>query len=129
MKKCDYSKERGDRTSKLFFDLAYSGFLFTRKVLSLMVCIVLFTSLFAGEVFLNSQIVYADSNGTCGGSLTWYFTTATGNLTITGTGTMTDYGLGSAPWYPLRASITSLTLSSSITTIGKYAFGGCNKIT
>ncbi|MDR1101324.1 MAG: leucine-rich repeat domain-containing protein, partial [Clostridiales bacterium] len=93
----------------------------------------MFTSLFAGEVFLNSQIVYADSSGSCGSGLTWKFTTATSNLTIafsgTGTGIMTNYSSGGAPWYSLSSSITSLTLSPGMTTIGNGAFYYCTQLT
>jgi hypothetical protein len=125
-------REREDKTSTLFFSLTdYSGFLFAKKLTSLVVSIILVTSLFAGGVFLRPQIVHAadDANGECGTSLTWVFTGATGNLTISGTGAMAHYDMGGAPWYSFRTSITSLTLNPGITTISNHAFYSCTALT
>nr|MCR5819437.1 leucine-rich repeat domain-containing protein [Bacteroidaceae bacterium] len=65
---------------------------------------------------------------TCGDGLTWDLTD--GVLTITydgeGTGVMNDYTTGTAPWYENRADITSIVIPSGVTSIGDYAFEGCN---
>ncbi|MCR5044941.1 MAG: leucine-rich repeat domain-containing protein, partial [Bacteroidaceae bacterium] len=65
---------------------------------------------------------------TCGDGLTWDLTD--GVLTITydgeGTGAMADYTTGTAPWYENRADITSIVIPSGVTSIGDYAFEGCN---
>jgi len=49
-------------------------------------------------------------------------------LTISGTGAMQDFIIGSAPWYGARNSITSLTINNGVTSIGNYAFIYCDKI-
>ncbi len=60
------------------------------------------------------------TNGSCGTNATWSY--ADGTLTISGTGTMSDYNARSAPWYPLNQEITTVVIESGITSIGKYAF-------
>lgn len=65
--------------------------------------------------------------GTCGVSLKWSFL---GNhkLYIYGTGAMTDYTSGSAPWFGERDEITEVILSEGVTGIGAYAFENCKEI-
>ena len=65
------------------------------------------------------------SSGSCGSNLTWSF--SGGVLTISGTGSMTDYGsaaVGSsrtaAPWDNL--AVKSLVVNSGVTSIGNTAF-------
>ena len=93
----------------------------------------------------------AEASGTCGGNLSWTLTEA-GVLTISGTGEMSNYSeLYTAPWYSHKAEIRmivveegvtsignrafrdlehvlSVTLPSSLKTIGKYAFVNCLKL-
>ena len=70
--------------------------------------------------------VFAQS-GTCGANLTWNLTN--GVLTISGSGAMTDYKAGAAPWYSYRSSITSVTIGNSVTSIGSQAFRNCSGLT
>ena len=95
--------------------------------------------------------IYAQS-GTCGNNLTWNLNAETGVLTISGTGTMTDYVWDPAPWrsytsiiktviindgvtsigksaFSYCSSLTSLTIPNSVTSIGYYAFEGCSSLT
>ena len=67
------------------------------------------------------------ASGTCGDNLTWELND--GTLTISGTGSMKDYGWGNAPWYPYEAEIKSTIIGDSVTSIGKYAFYGCTGLT
>ncbi len=66
-------------------------------------------------------------SGSCGENLTWTLD-SDGVLTISGTGEMTNYSYYSVPWYSNRSTIKVLSLSSSITNIGDYAFYGCNNL-
>lgn len=43
-------------------------------------------------------------SGTCGTTLTWTLD-ASGDLTISGSGNMSNYSSNDAPWYPYRAVI------------------------
>lgn len=63
-------------------------------------------------------------SGTCGANLTWSFDEATGTLTISGTGPMTDYdGISSfAPWYGLRDVMQNAVIEKGVTSIGANAF-------
>ena len=70
----------------------------------------------------------AAKTGTCGDDLTWTLDDE-GILTISGTGTMYDYSVGSpAPWYPLLEDILSIVLEDGITNIGDAAFRECTNL-
>lgn len=58
--------------------------------------------------------------GTCGESLQWTLTKQ-GSLIITGTGAMSDYQQGRAPWSKASA-IRAVSLTEGVTSIGTYAF-------
>lgn len=63
--------------------------------------------------------------GTCGTNLVWQV--KDGVLTISGTGTMTDYDSNEAPWYYWDP--TSAVITDGVVYIGKWAFDICNKLT
>ena len=49
---------------------------------------------------------FATYSGTCGTNVNWSLDTSTGELTISGTGAMTDYSYGNwAPWYDYKDTI------------------------
>lgn len=65
-------------------------------------------------------------SGTCGPNLSWDYTN--GVLTISGSGTMTDYSSGSnTPWGSLRTNILRIDLPDGLTSIGSHAFEECKK--
>lgn len=72
------------------------------------------------------------TSGNCGApgneeNVTWNFDSATGTLTISGTGAMADYDIF-PEWSisePKRNSITKIVIGFGITQIGKNAFYGC----
>lgn len=85
----------------------------------------------APETVVNTDgTVYS---GTCGDNLTWELDTATGVLTISGTGEMGTYYWNtfgsSAPWYDYRSYIQTLVISDGVTSIGKAAFYLCTSMT
>ena len=68
----------------------------------------------------------------CANAWAWsnddYEITGTGSnltLTIKGSGEMTDFSSGGAPWYTNRTNITSIVITDGITHVGTYAFQGC----
>ena len=76
----------------------------------------------------NSGYDYILKSGSCGESLHWALD-SDGLLTIGGDGEMTDYSdYSSLPWTPLQTMIRNVTISNSVTSIGSYAFAGCNKL-
>ena len=88
-------------------------------MLSLVVTIAILTIF--GGVAVSADATVIDS-GSCGDNIT-YTLYSDGLMEITGTGAMTDYFYGSeAPWYDYSADITSVTISSGITHIGKNSF-------
>jgi len=66
----------------------------------------------------------ADMAGTCGENLTWSLS-EDGVLTVTGTGAMTDFAPGEAPWAAHTETIRKVAVQSGATRIGSYAFAGC----
>ncbi|MBR3704977.1 MAG: leucine-rich repeat protein [Oscillospiraceae bacterium] len=62
--------------------------------------------------------------GTCGEDLTWTLT-EDGQLSINGTGEMSAFGEGAAPWSGSREKITKVVIASGVTGIGANAFAGC----
>lgn len=71
--------------------------------------------------------VFAATSGSCGDSLTWSY--SGGVLTINGTGDMSNYTAGSAPWYNYRTDVNIIRLSSGVKKIGDYAFYDFSSIT
>ena len=69
---------------------------------------------------------HADS-GTCGDNLTW--TLENGVLTISGTGQMWDYDIWGENPVPWDNALKSVVISEGVTSVGCYAFYGCNELT
>lgn len=56
----------------------------------------------------------------CGDDLTWSL--ENGVLTVTGTGDMWDFGIGTQPWASHRKEIQTVVLSEGVTSVGEDAF-------
>lgn len=68
-------------------------------------------------------------SGTCGTNLTWVLDSE-GILTISGTGAMTNWSTySSVPWYSNNTSVETVVICSGVTSIGKYAFYFCTRLT
>ncbi len=68
-------------------------------------------------------------SGTCGNDITWTFDDSTGELLITGTGTMKDYQSKNSPWEAYEGDIKSVVIGSGVTTIGENLFYNCDNLT
>lgn len=73
--------------------------------------------------------------GNCGASgheseVTWVLTGTSPNYTLTifGSGAMADYEPVDRPWNLKRAEITSVVIEDGVTSIGNYAFNGCENL-
>ncbi len=93
----------------------------------------------------------SDDSGICGVGVSYTFDSATGTLTVTGTGNMFDFNTDNPPWANYRdkiktislenagsvgefafekcTALTALTISDSVTSVGRYAFSGCTSLT
>ena len=80
------------------------------------------------ESYSSLSIATVTASGSCGENLTWVLTDE-GELTILGTGAMTDYESHSAPWFSYKDDIKTVTINPGVTTIGKYAIGDCSNLT
>lgn len=102
-----------------------------RRILSalLALCMVL-TWLPAAALAAASPV----TSGTCGPTATWNFDSSNGTLTISGTGSMTDFSYSassgsSSPWYAYHDVIKTVTIADGITSIGNRAFADHEALT
>ncbi|MDO4650429.1 MAG: leucine-rich repeat protein [Eubacteriales bacterium] len=66
--------------------------------------------------------------GSCGDNLTWQVT-VDHVLKISGTGDMRGFsGASEVPWKDAKDTILAVEMEEGMTSIGAYAFSGCNKI-
>lgn len=76
------------------------------------------------------SMVEVDLSGNCGAGLTWEFDTETYTLKISGSGEMTNYSSAKVvPWNVYAKAIETVILPNEQTTIGTYAFYGCENLT
>ena len=74
-----------------------------------------------------SALAGFDTEGQCGDDMYWKFDE--GTLGITGEGDMWDYDLKKkSPWTVFSGEIKKVVFAPGITSIGSYAFSGCDKI-
>jgi len=67
-------------------------------------------------------------SGTCGTNLNWVLEDS-GELTISGSGAMTDYYSIDAPWYSYKSQIKTVVVEDGVTSIGARAFYSCYALT
>ncbi len=68
-------------------------------------------------------------SGTCGENLTWSFDEATGTLTISGTGEMTNWeNTEDVPWYLHSTNVKTVNVGDGVTSIGDFAFAFCDNL-
>lgn len=83
------------------------------------------SNVIAYEIFYN----YGQTKGQCGENAFWSFDEETGELIITGTGSMTDYSSSMIPWYNFVSDIKKVTIENGITSISEAAFANCTSLT
>ena len=84
----------------------------------------LFTFLLALVTSVGLMNAAVDDSGSCGANVTYSFNGATGAMTITGTGPMTDFAsISEVPWNSYRDDITSVTITDGVTSVGSNSFG------
>ena len=76
------------------------------------------------------MVASADDSGSCGEDVTYTYVESTHTLTISGSGAMRDYSsFGSAPWTNYRKQIAEAIIEDGVSSIGDWAFYGCNGLT
>lgn len=73
---------------------------------------------------IDATFAITDS-GTCGDNLTWSLDRETKQLTIIGSGEMTNYS-NSGPW--VSSDVYTIILPEGLTHIGNHAFSSCDKV-
>ena len=66
------------------------------------------------------------TSGSCGDDMTWSFDTASGKLTISGSGAMDDFDV--QPWGRWTKEIKSVSFGENVRSIAAYAFSGCSAL-
>ena len=88
-----------------------------RYSLLILTALFLISTLFVVPVFADKP-----TGGTCGDALTWEMDTATGTLTVSGTGEMTNYASFERPWKRLNFDVTTLIIEEGVTNVSDCAF-------
>lgn len=91
----------------------------------------LFVTIIIAFIFAVSLPVSAETlSFTAGPNATASLDTETGLMTISGSGSMTDYAGSWSPWYNdiYSSKIKTVVIDSGITGIGKHSFYGCEKL-
>ena len=89
----------------------------------------LLTSLFSKQPVAQAEEIAetpVTPSGVCGTDVTWEYSEDTNTLTISGSGAMTSYAYGTAPWYSYAGKINKVIVSNEITSISAGAFYGFN---
>ena len=84
----------------------------------------------------DGDVIASGECGKNGDNLTWVLT-GDGTLTISGSGEMANYArtwrgekqYTTAPWDGYQEQMTAVVVESGVTSIGRYAFYGCNSLT
>lgn len=82
------------------------------------------------DLQLFSKVAAADelaATGTCGKNVNYSYNSSTGELFISGTGEMNDYGYYDSPFS--GSDIKSVVIENGVTSIGRYAFLECYSLT
>ena len=87
--------------------------------------IIILTIAFLSSVLMCAN-VFAAASGRCGDSITWTLDDS-GNLTLSGSGEMWNYGIVTSPFKDY--GIKTVTIGDGITSIGDYAFYSCRGLT
>ena len=90
----------------------------------------MYDALKGGEQGKNAEYLKGETySGECGTNVTWNLDTSTGLLNISGNGEMCSYtSYDSYPWYSYRSQIKKVVISKGVTSIGDYAFYGCESL-
>ena len=98
-----------------------------KTITKLLIHILCFVLLFFGsETKVNAAEEVA--SGEYGENATWTLTDD-GVFTVSGTGTMTDFGFGKMPWQSYKADIIHLVINEGITSVETHAFYQCENMT
>ena len=73
-----------------------------------------------GDVKETASVQKLTASGVCGDNATWEYNN--GTLTISGTGSIYNYEQLKSPWESFRSSIRELVVEEGITSLGVYAF-------
>ena len=87
---------------------------------------------FANSISFEAIDAPVNSSGSCGDHLIWSFDSATGTVTITGTGPMWDYSwddYSNQSPFDATQTITSAVIGEGVTSIGAWFFDDCHNLT
>ena len=93
----------------------------TKKLLAILLAIVMLIGMMPVTALAADK-----TSGKCGDNATWSYDTASGTLTISGTGPMNDINVFYMPWGDYCEDMKTLVIENGITRIGAKSFTGCS---
>ncbi len=95
-----------------------------KKFISLFMSLVMLCSITAGLEL--TSYASTSTSGSCGTNAKYTYNSSTGELKISGSGTMKDYSAYTdVPWDSITESVKTITIEDGITKIGSWAFYYC----
>lgn len=99
----------------------------------LLVCCLVAGLLPTAALAADPVVDFGTDGGDCGDNLSWTLD-SDGILTISGIGKMNDYPSsnvfqGTIPWYYNRENIVEIQIDEGVTSVGAWAFSGCDNLT
>ena len=98
------------------------------KFLALILAVAIICGAILPSLTLTARAAEVVDSGDCGTNVTWVLD-STGTLTISGSGEMHNYEQYENPWYSHRNQIKKIFIENGVTSIGNFAFRGCNVLT
>lgn len=97
-----------------------------KKILSILLTAMIMAAIMIAPI---TTAFAAEHSLDFGGGITGTFDDSTGILTVSGTGTMDDFSLGSSPTYAHRNDITSIIVENGVSNLGNHVFYRCENAT
>jgi len=101
-----------------------------KRIASKLTFAFLFVTLVCVSLYLGATPAKAATySGTCGTNVNWTLDTETGEMVISGEGTMSNYSNAySVPWTSYATYIKSITINDGVTSVGLRAFNTCRNL-
>lgn len=96
-----------------------------KRIASMFLALVLVLSVL--PVGAIQTVAAAATSGSCGKNAKWAFDSATGTLSVTGSGAMSDYE-DNRPWKEYLTKIKKVSIGEGITRVGDFAFTICTSL-
>lgn len=99
----------------------------SKSIKKIIIIVAALLAAFISMQIFASRVEAGTASGTCGAGVDWTLNTSTGEMNISGSGSIEDYdGYASAPWHSYTTIIKKIIIAKGVTGIGKNAFANCS---